>query len=1054
VFDVPEEAGEAGDDTDVDLPAESAAPAVVAVVVTHDPGPWFDETLTALRDQDYPALSVLVVDTDGEHDPTPAIARVLPSAYVRRLDTNPGFGVAANEVLHVVEGAAFFLFCHDDVAPAPDAVRAMVEEAFRSNAGVVTPKVVEWHDPTRLLSVGRSADKTGVPAQLVEPGELDQEQHDSVADVFCAPGGCTLVRSDLFGVLHGFDPGIDFLGEDLDLSWRAQVAGARVIAAPAAVVRHFEASDTDRPIDNRREVAARHRIRTMLTCYGPWHRARVVPQAVVLTFIEVVYAVLAGRRDHARDLIAAWRWNLARRNEIKANRAALAAIRQLPDKEVRRLQMRGSARLAAFLRGQLTGGGDDRLQSVTSAGRDLAGSIRTGPLRNVVAVWGAVVFVLVFGSRQLLAGKIPAFADLPAFPSRPWTLFTEWFSGWRNAGLGSESPAPTAFAILGVLGLPVLGAMSLLRWLLFVLMLPIGVAGAWRLTLELRSTTARLVGLVTFLAIPLPYDAIARGQWGGLMVWAAAPWILRLLMRGIGTEPFEVARPSRRRTILAFGLVLALVAAFVPIMVFVVPIVALGLAFGGVLAGARRGGTRIVGTSIGASAVAIGLHLPWTLDFVLPGSQWSAIGGIRSNSARLSVGDLMRFHTGPIGGSLVGYAFLVVAALPLVFGRSWRIEWATRAWTLALTCWAIAWAGQQSWFHFALGPPEALLAPAAAALALSAALGVAAFDTDLPGYRFGWRQIAPVVAGLALAIGIVPVLAAMFDGRWQSPDQSYSPVLAFLHDEQASAGPFRVVWVGDPDVLPLQGWRLSDGVAYATTDHGLPTVEDRWPGTSDGATSLVADALRLAQQRDTSRLGRLVAPMGIRYFVIAGQSAPGSGDTRPLPADVERALGEQLDLQEVLADPNLHVYRNVSWAPIRTELKGDAVSASQQSPFFDAAASTDLTNSPPVLTDQAGYASAKGKVNAGSTIYLGDASSPRWSLTVNGNSAPRTKAFGWANSFAVDQGGTAALHFDTPVSRYALLAIQVFLWAVAVRRLLRWRAEERSAASVAEGAPT
>jgi hypothetical protein len=372
------------------------------------------------------------------------------------------------------------------------------------------------------------------------------------------------------------------------------------------------------------------------------------------------------------------------------------------------------------------------------------------------------------------------------------------------------------------------------------------------------------------------------------------------------------------------------------------------------------------------------------------------------------------------------------------------MAWATRAWTLALTCWAVAWAGQQSWFHFSVGPPEALLAPAAVALAMSAALGVVAFDMDLPGYRFGWRQIAPIFAGLALAIGIVPVLGAMFDGRWHAPDQSYEPVLAFLRDEQATAGPFRVVWLGDPDVLPLQGWRLSDGVAYATTDHGLPTVEDRWAGSSDGATSLVADALHLAQGRDTSRLGRLVAPMGVRYFVVAGESAPSSGDARPLPRDIERALGEQLDLQEVLADPHLHVYRNVSWAPIRTELKGPAIDAASTSPFFDAAAATDLTGSPPVLMDHSKHATAKGSVNAGSTIYLADAASPHWALTVNGRDAPRTKAFGWANGFRVDQGGTATLHFQTPISRFGLLAIQIGLWVTAIRQLRRWRAEERA----------
>src|SRR5688500_15965496 len=182
-------------------PPATAVPAVVAVVVTCDPGPWLEATLEALAGQDYPSLSVLVIDDASTVDPTARVASVLPGAYVRRLPTRRGFAAAANEVLGVVEGASHYLLCHDDVAPDPDAARVLVEEAYRSNAGVVTPKFVEWDAPDRLVAVGMGIDKSGAPATLAEAGELDQEQHDGVRDVFYAPSGCTLVRADLFAAL-------------------------------------------------------------------------------------------------------------------------------------------------------------------------------------------------------------------------------------------------------------------------------------------------------------------------------------------------------------------------------------------------------------------------------------------------------------------------------------------------------------------------------------------------------------------------------------------------------------------------------------------------------------------------------------------------------------------------------------------------------------------------------------------------------------------------------------------------------------------------------------
>ena len=222
----------------MDEQPSAGAPPVVAVVVARDPGPWFEDALTALGAQDYPNLSVLVVDAGGHSGLTARVASVLPGAFVRRAAGTPGFGSAANEVLEVVEGASHFLFCHDDVAPAPDAVRVLVEEAFRSNAGIVTPKLVEWDRPDRLVAVGLAVDKLGAPSGLAEAGELDQEQHDGVRDVFAGPSACVLVRADLFSTLGGFDVAMTGHGDDIDLCWRAQLAGARVVVVPGARVRH------------------------------------------------------------------------------------------------------------------------------------------------------------------------------------------------------------------------------------------------------------------------------------------------------------------------------------------------------------------------------------------------------------------------------------------------------------------------------------------------------------------------------------------------------------------------------------------------------------------------------------------------------------------------------------------------------------------------------------------------------------------------------------------------------------------------------------------------
>ena len=110
-------------------------------------------------------------------------------------------------------------------------------------------------------------------------GEVDHGQHDAVRDVFVAPGGCILVRADLFAELKGFDAGIVAMGEDLDLSWRSQVAGSRVVVAPDARVRHREAvaggleplavggePEGGHPV-TMQSLQRRHELRAVLKCY-------------------------------------------------------------------------------------------------------------------------------------------------------------------------------------------------------------------------------------------------------------------------------------------------------------------------------------------------------------------------------------------------------------------------------------------------------------------------------------------------------------------------------------------------------------------------------------------------------------------------------------------------------------------------------------------------------------------------------------------------------------------------------------------------------------------
>ena len=1021
--------------------AETMAPPVVVVMVTCVAGDWLEESLASLAAQDYPNFSVLVIDASGDVDPTARVATTLPTAYVRRLDEAAGYAAAANEALGMVEGASHFLFVHDDVALAPDVLRLLVEEAFRSNAGIVTPKLVAWAEPDRLLQVGMSADKLGTATPLVEPGELDQEQHDAVRDVFVAPGGCLLVRADLFTALGGFDAAMTLLGEDVDLSWRVQVAGARVVVAPAARVRHLEAltrglrtrgPDGPAPGPAERErLQGRHRLRAVLKDYGLVHSLVIVPQAILATGARMLVSLVTGNPRRARDAAGAWLWNLRRIGELHTARRAVRAVRTLPDGEVRRLQARGSAAAFAALRARLPEEWRARAPARVIEGPAHSREAGIG-WTGWLSAWGALAFVFLIGARHLWGSPLPVVGQLLPLPGRN-DLVRLYTSGWRPDGVGSGAPAPAAFGLLALASTLLLSSMGFVQKLLVLGAIPVGVLGAFRLLRPLASDRARLAGTVIYALLPVPYNALANGHLSGLLGYAAAPWLLGGVLVATDLEPFHRPGDTLARQVLRLALVTAVLAAFVPAALLLPPLLALAVLFAGFPAGGRAGALRALLVGALATLAAFVLLAPWSFDLLRSPAQ-GLFGVAPSASVGTSLGSLLRFATGPVGRSPLTWAFLAAAALPIVIGRSWRLAWGVRAWAVALAGWGLAWAGGRGWVPAV--PAEVLLALAGAAVALLAGLGVLAFDHDLPAYRFGWRQLAPFVALAAAAVAVMPTLAAATNGRWYLPTQDLNDALGWMPEHQAE-GAFRVLWVGDPQTLPLAGWRLQSGIAYATSEGGVPDARNLWPPSRPGPAGQVVDDLALARAGQTTRLGHLLAPLAIRYLVLPVRPASGSAVNRIVapPSDLLDALGTQVDLRSVETDPAFVVYENAAWGPGRALLPAAAVGPSHGT-GARAAQAAELAGATALLPGQSGPASFRGSVPRPGDVFLSAAGSSRWQLQVAGQTAARRPAFGWASAFAAP-AGAANLTYRTPPIRALELWVVLVLWAAGLAFLLR-----------------
>ncbi|MDQ1467674.1 MAG: hypothetical protein QOH10_2089, partial [Actinomycetota bacterium] len=975
-------------------------------------------------------------------DPTARIATGMPTAFVRRLPENLGFAAAANEALHTVEGATFLLFCHDDIALDPDVVRVMVEEAYRSNAAIVGPKLVDYDDPHVLVEVGMAIDHYGVPFSAIEPGEIDQEQHDGVRDVFFVSHATMLVRADLFRELGGFDVATAPGSDDIDLCWRARLVGARVLVAPEARVRHRRATSVDERRMRRQSpaearAATQARLRVLMKSYSTTALLWVLPSAFALTVGEAVALTLTRRWRHAVAVMTGWFPRRGSFSDLPQARSRTQRARQVGDADVRDLMIRGSARIRGPFVQRLHAG--DRLADVQSRARERWS--RTGErLRRAPAiVLLVVVALIVIGSRALVFGRVPQIGAFQAWPGigALWHTFT---TPWRATMLGSQTPATPAFAMMAVLTTATIGHAGLARTIVVAGAIPLGMWGSFRLARSLTaSSLPAVVTAVAYVTNPVGRDAVARGDLGPLVSYALAPFVLLLLVRAVA--PAKDTRSGsrwRRRLhiVLALGVLGAIAGAVWPPAILLLLLLAVVLVISAAFVGAAREAVRAAGFAIGAGVICVVLLAPWS--FSLLGADAATLG-LRMGSP-MTVGDTLRFDVGPAHTGWFTLGLVVAAVVPLLFATGPRFVWAARAWILALASFALAWL--PTWISPTLPVPavDGVLVPAALGLALAAGIGVSALLDDMRRAHFGWRQVAAVAATIGLALPVLALAADTASGRWHLPNDDWPTAVSWMGDVPTPGG-FRVLWLGAPALLPVDAKIVgrpssvaegSGRIGFGLTRNGPGDARALWAAPQATADDLLERALLTARAGNSERLGHLLAPAGVRYVVVLSQTGTGHGAVVPVDPALAEAMTRQIDLSISRVDTGGTVYANDAWIPNRAVVPSSIDVKATRGNALAAAANSDLAGVARGVSGPIGHSLATGP----GTLLWAEAADAGWHATANGKGLSRAAAFDWTNAFALTDRAPVGLHFRAGAVPGLLLDLEIVAWIVA---LVVWR---------------
>jgi len=209
---------------------------VSVVIVNWNGRHHLAECLGALGEQTFKHFETILIDNGSEDGSVLWIRQCFPYVRVVSLSENTGFCYANNLGYAMSEGA-FIALLNNDTRVGRDWLLYLYDEMQKDERiGICVSRIVRYDNPNILDAAGDGYDFSGVgfrrghgePSGHYERGE----------EVFGACAAAAFYRKRMLEDIGFFDEDFFAIGEDIDLSFRAKIAGYRCVYVPKAVVQH------------------------------------------------------------------------------------------------------------------------------------------------------------------------------------------------------------------------------------------------------------------------------------------------------------------------------------------------------------------------------------------------------------------------------------------------------------------------------------------------------------------------------------------------------------------------------------------------------------------------------------------------------------------------------------------------------------------------------------------------------------------------------------------------------------------------------------------------